>query len=128
MKKLVLLRHGESVWNKENRFTNVAFDGGSVSTSCVYDSASKRNHFLGCWASTQATGGRGIVIDSTDVVGFRWTDGEIVGIAQHGVQVSAAGDFHIIGGRICNWGTRYSRVARVLPLGERITSMPAGHR
>jgi hypothetical protein len=90
--------------NKENRFTNVAFDGGSVSTSCVYDSASKRNHFLGCWASTQATGGRGIVIDSTSVVGFRWTDGEIVGIAQHGIEVSAAGDFHIIGGRICNWG------------------------
>lgn len=90
--------------NKENRFVNVIFDGGSLSSACVYDSASIRNHFVNCWCSTQATGGRGIVIDNAAVVGFRWIEGEIIGIAQHGVVVTAAGDFHIQGGRICNYG------------------------
>ncbi|MDH7797514.1 MULTISPECIES: right-handed parallel beta-helix repeat-containing protein [unclassified Beijerinckia] len=89
---------------KENKFVNTIFDGGSSSAAGIYDTGSKRSHFVNCWVSTQGTGGRGIVLDSANIVGWRWTEGEIIGIQQHAMQVNAASDWHVMGGRIGNYG------------------------
>jgi len=91
---------------KENKFSQCGFDGGSITTSCIYDTGSKRSHFLSCWISTQGPGGRGIVLDSANIVGFRWAEGEIISTQQNAIQVLRAGSWDVIGGRICNWGVQ----------------------
>ena len=88
------------------RFISCIADNGSV--SCFYASAMHRCVFIGCWASAQSLGAVGFVMDSLNVLGVQWLDGEMMNLDSYCFNVISAKNFTISNSYFTAWGRQSS--------------------
>jgi hypothetical protein len=86
----------------EHRFNFCCADQGG--RACFWATALHRSVFESCWASSQDNNLTGaFVIDSPDVYGLVWNNGQMVNISTHGFWISRSSQFTISNSHFSNW-------------------------